>query len=309
MGVSIRCASSRRKDFLVIIVTGATGVLNGSTVEHLLDRVPPSAIGVSVRDPRRAQHLADQGIHVRQGSYDAPDALRDSFAGAEQVLLVSSSDLGAEVVAQHRAAIDAAVDAGARRILYTSAHGAGFGTPYPPLAIHAATELHLAASGVEWIALRNGFYGDLDQLLGPWRKTGVIAKPADGPFSWVDRRDAAEAAASILTSDAQPEGPVDLTLPTPITLADFASAASDLSGRPVERIVVEDEEWIAGEIAHGVPEQAARFTLSMFQATRSGHFSHPDPALSRLLGREPRSMAAQLADQDSRGGVVFGGLR
>lgn len=286
----------------MIIVTGATGVLNGATVEHLLERVSPGDIGVSVRDPRRARHLADRGVRVRQGSYDAPDALRESFADAEQVLLVSSSDLSADVVAQHRAAIDAAVDAGAKRILYTSTHGAGFDTPYPPLAIHAATEQHLATSGVEWTALRNGFYGDLGQLLGPWQETGVIAKPADGPFSWVDRRDAAEAAAAILTSDAQPDGPVDLTLTSPITLDDFAAAASDLSGRPIERLVVDDEDWIAGEMANGVPEQVARFTLSMFQATRSGHFSHPDPTLSRLLGRAPRGPAAQLADQDAARG-------
>lgn len=281
----------------MIIVTGATGALNGATVEHLLTRIPRTEIGVSVRDPRRAQHLAARGIRVQQGSYDDPDALRDSFADADQVLLVSSSDRAADVIAQHRNAIDAAVDAGAKRILYTSAHGTGFDTPYPPLAVHAAAEAHLAASGVAWTALRNGFYGDLGQLLGPWQETGVISMPADGPFSWVDRRDAAEAAAAILTSDAPPEGPVDLTLSSPITLADFASAASALTGRRIRRIVVGDEEWITGEKDKGVPEQVARFTLSMFRATRGGHFARPDGTLARLLGREPRGIADQLWDQ------------
>lgn len=281
----------------MIIVTGATGALNGATVEHLLQRVPPARIGVSVRDPERAKHLADRGVRVRQGSYDDPAALRRSFAGAEQVLLVSSNDLAADVVAQHRTAIDAAADAGAQRILYTSAHGAGFHTPYPPLAIHAATEAHLAASGVAWTALRNGFYGDLDQLLGPWLESGVIAKPADGPFSWVDRRDAAEAAATILTGDTPFDGPVDLTLPAPVTLADFAAVASDHTGRRIDRVVIDDEEWIAGEMANGTPEAIARFTLSMFQATRTGHFAQSDPALSQLLGREPRSAADQIADR------------
>ncbi|GGU43729.1 NAD(P)H-binding protein [Nocardioides albus] len=283
----------------MIIVTGATGTLNGATVEHLLERVPPSHIGVSVRAPERARPLADRGFRVRRGSYDDPAAIRHSFADAEQVLLVSSNDITADVVAQHRTAIDAAVAAGARRILYTSAHGTGFDTPYPPLAIHAATEEHLAASGVAWTALRNGFYGDLGQLLGPWQSTGTIAKPADGPFSWVDRRDAAEAAAAILTSDSGFDGPVDLVLPSPVTLADFASAASDLTGRPVDRVVVDDEQWVADEIANGVPEAVARFTLSMFQATRDGHFAGSDPTLTRLLGRQPRSVAAQLADQIS----------
>lgn len=97
----------------MIIVTGATGALNGATVDHLLERVEPATIGVSVRDPERARHLADRGIRVRRGSYDDPAALRHSFADAEQVLLVSSSDLDADVVNQHRTAIEAATEAGA----------------------------------------------------------------------------------------------------------------------------------------------------------------------------------------------------
>lgn len=186
------------------------------------------------------------------------------------------------------------------RILYTSTAGAGLDTPYRPLAIHAATEAYLADSGVAWTALRNGFYGDLDQLLGPWQSTGLITKPADGPFSWVDRRDATEAAAAVLTGEATFDGPVDLTPQPPVTLTDFAAAASELTGRHIERVIVEDETWVADEVAHGVPEPVARFTLSMLQATRSGYFTHSDPTLAQLLGREPRSIADQLAELVSR---------
>ncbi|MGO3327196.1 SDR family oxidoreductase [Gordonia sp. (in: high G+C Gram-positive bacteria)] len=282
----------------MIIVTGATGTLNGATVEHLLKRIPPHRIGVSVRDPARATHLADRGVRVRQGSYDDPTALRHSFADADQVLLVSSSDLTADVVAQHRRAIDAAVDAGAQRILYTSAHGAAFDTPYPPLAIHAATEQHLSESGVAWTSLRNGFYGDPAQLLGAWQDTGVIAMPADGPFSWIDRSDAAEAAAAVITADDPHEGPIELTLPEPVTLADFAASVSELSGRHIDRVVVDDETWVAEATSSGMPETVARFTLSMFQATRSGYFSGSEPTLTRLLGRRPRSITDQLKDLD-----------
>ena len=284
----------------MIIITGATGTLNGATVDHLLKRLPSHRLGVSVRDPARATHLADRGVRVRQATYDDPPALRHSFAEAEQVLLVSSSDLTADVVAQHRRAIDAAVDAGVQRILYTSTHGAAFDTPYPPLAIHAATEQHLSESGVAWTSLRNGFYGDPAQLLGAWHETGAIAMPADGPFSWVDRRDAAEAAAVILTADQPFDGPIDLTLTEPVTLADFAASASDITGRQIDRVVVDDETWVAEATMSGVPEAVARFTLSMFQATRSGYFSGSDPTLTRLLGRAPRSITEQLKDLDVR---------
>lgn len=283
----------------MIVVTGATGTLNGLTVDHLLQRIPAEQIGVSVRDPSRADHLARRGVRVRRGSYEDPEALRHSFAGAEKVLLVSSSDISADVVAQHRRAIDAAVTAGAERILYTSTSGSGFDTPYPPLAIHAATEEHLAASGVPWTALRNGFFGDLAQLLGPWQSTGTISKPSDGPFPWVDRRDAAEAAATVLTGGTEFDGPVDLIPSSPVTLADFAAAASDLTGRPIRRDIVDDETWVAAEVAAGTPEPAARFTLSMFRATRGDHFTHTDVTLTRLLGRAPRGVDELLREQIS----------
>ena len=34
----------------MIVITGATGALNGATVEHLLKRIPADQIAVSVRD-------------------------------------------------------------------------------------------------------------------------------------------------------------------------------------------------------------------------------------------------------------------
>jgi uncharacterized protein YbjT (DUF2867 family) len=122
-----------------------------------------------------------------------------SFEDAEQVLLVSSSDPAADQVSLHRVGVETAVTAGARRILYTSHQGAGLDSPFRPARVHAATEELLADSGVAWTSLRNGFYADtLDWLLGPWRETGIIAAPADGPVSWTDRGDEAEAAAVIL---------------------------------------------------------------------------------------------------------------
>src|SRR6478736_2903738 len=46
---------------IMIIVTGATGALNGATVDHLLERLPASEITVVARDPAQAQHFADRG--------------------------------------------------------------------------------------------------------------------------------------------------------------------------------------------------------------------------------------------------------
>src|ERR1700742_1780172 len=116
----------------MIVITGATGVLNGATVAHLLELVPADQIGVSVRDVAKAQSLADRGVRVRRGAYDDPAALLNAFEEADQVLLVSSNDPGGDPVSLHRVAIETAVKAGARRILYTSHQHIGADSPFRP---------------------------------------------------------------------------------------------------------------------------------------------------------------------------------
>jgi uncharacterized protein YbjT (DUF2867 family) len=280
----------------MIIVTGATGALNGGTVEHLLTLVPADRIGVSVRDVAKAQRFAERGVRVRRGSYDDPAALLDSFEGAEQVLLVSSNDPGGDQLPLHRAGIEAAVKAGAGRVLYTSHQHVGLDSPFGPARIHAATESLLSGSGVAWTSLRNGFYAhSLDWLLGPWRETGVIAAPADGPVSWTDRGDEAEAAAVILAGQRPFDGPVTLTADAAVTFDDIAGLASELTGGDIRRVVVDDEEWVAGRVAHGSPEPLARMLLGFFQAARQGGFAGVDPLLGDLLGRAPRTVRELLA--------------
>jgi NAD(P)H dehydrogenase (quinone) len=282
----------------MIVITGATGALNGATVEHLLKRIPASQLGVSVRDPAKAQHLSDRGVRVRRGSYEDPAALLDSFEGADQVLLVSSNDPAADGVALHRVGIETAVAAGVGRILYTSHQHTGPGSPFFPARDHAATEAILADSGVAWTSLRNGFYAhSLDWLLGPWRETSAIATPADGPVSWTDRDDEAEAAAVILAGERRFDGPLTLTASAAPTFADIAEIASELTGRDVRRVVLEDEEWVAGQVAHGRPEGMARFLLGFYQAAREGRFADTGPLLADLLGREPRTVSDLLAER------------
>jgi uncharacterized protein YbjT (DUF2867 family) len=281
----------------MIVITGATGALNGGTVDHLLERVPAAQVIVAVRDPAKAGRFTDHGVGVRHGDYDDPESLPRAFDGADQVLMVSSNDPGADAVALHRTAIEAAVAAGVGRILYTSHQGAALDSPFKPARDHAATERLLADSGVAWTSLRNGFYAhSLQWLLGPWRETGVIALPADGPVSWTAREDAAQAAAVILASDGAYDGPTTLTANAAPTFADLAAIASELTGRTVGFTLQDEDEWVAAALAAGQPEPMVRFVLGMYQAAQGGYFAGVDPLLASLLGREPRTARDVLAE-------------
>ena len=275
----------------MIIVTGANGQLGRAIVEKLVERVSASQVGASVRDPAKASDLAALGVLVRQGDFDDLASLIHAFEGAAQVLIVSSNAAayGGDPLAQHRAAIEAAREVGATRIVYTSHMGASHASLFPPMRDHMATEDMLRQSGLAWTALRNGFYASSGLfLMGNALKTGVIEAPADGKVSWTAHADLAEAAAIILADDGRYEGPTPpLTGSQALALADLAALASELQAQPVRRQIISDEDLRAKMVARGLPERVAEISLGLYRASREGEFAAVDLALARLLGRSP----------------------
>jgi NAD(P)H dehydrogenase (quinone) len=287
----------------MIIVTGASGQLGRAIVQKLVQRVPARQVGASVRDPEKASDLAALGVRVRRGDFTDPASLSDAFEGASQVLIVSSNAAasGGDPLAQHRAAIEAARAAGARRIVYTSHMAASRDSLFPPMRDHAATEEMLSQSGLAWTALRNGFYASSGLfLMGDALKTGVIEAPADGKVSWTAHADLAEAAAILLANEGQYEGQTPpLTGSQALDLADFAAIASDLQALPVRRELLSDTDFQAKMAARGLPARVADISLGLYRASRQGEFAAVDPALERLLGRSPISVRDLIAEKIS----------
>ncbi|TDD60564.1 SDR family NAD(P)-dependent oxidoreductase [Kribbella antibiotica] len=279
----------------MIIVTGATGRLGKAVVGRLVERMPAAELGVSVRDPEQAAEFAARGIRVRRADFDDPSALEHAFEGASQVLIVS----GPADPAPHQAAIEAAQKAGAERILYTSHMGANLDSLFLATRGHAATEQHLAESGVPFTALRNGFYASTTAWhLRTALATGELRVPADGPVSWTAHPDLADAAVIALTDPDRLQGTTPaLTGPEALDLADAAAIASELTGKKIVRVVIDDEDWRQQALARGLPSFVVDLTLGIFQASRRGEFAAVDPALGEILGRRPTDLRAVLKSE------------
>jgi NAD(P)H dehydrogenase (quinone) len=278
-----------------IVVTGANGRLGRGIVERLLERVPASRVGVSVRDAAAAEALTARGVRVRAGDYDDPGSLASAFAGAAQVLIVSVDALGEVAVGRHRRAIEAARAAGARRVLYTSHQHCEAGSPFAAAPDHAATEASLA--GAPYTSLRNGFYASTTlHLLGQAAETGRLVAPEDGPVSWTVVADLAEAAAIVLADEGRFDGPTPpLTAGEALDLEAVTAIASEVLGREIERVVVSDRAYVTGLVEHGVPGEQAELFLGLFEAARAGAFDVVDPCLGQLLGRPPVALRDFLA--------------
>src|SRR4051812_27302673 len=103
----------------LILVAGATGRLGGRVARRL------AAAGATqrllVRDPSRAPDLP--GAQVAVAEYGDPSAVREALHGVDVVFMVSAAETP-DRVARHLAFVDAAVDAGAAPLVYTSFVGA-----------------------------------------------------------------------------------------------------------------------------------------------------------------------------------------
>ena len=282
----------------MIVVTGAGGRLGGAVLADLLERLPADQIGVSTTRPDELTAAAGRGVRVRYGSYDEPASLREAFAGADRVLLVSAPRHGAAAVDAHRVAIEAARDAGVGRIFYTSHVGADALSPFPPAVTHATTEVLLRDSGIPFTALRNGFYADTPlRLLRTAAATGELRVPTDAPVSWSAHRDLAPAIAALLVDQDLEETTVNLTAGEALDYAELAEVAASVLDRPIRHVVLDDDAYAAELTAAGVPEFGITMMLGIFRASRQRRLGIVDPALAGLIGRPATSLATLLAEK------------
>jgi len=268
-----------------IAVTGATGGLGGRVARVLAERGIPQRL--LVREVSRAPDLAGARV-VQFGGYDDPDGLRRALDGIETLFLVSAAEDPARVLL-HRKAIDAAVAAGVRRIVYTSFVGAAPDATFTFARDHFHTEEHIKESGVAWTFLRHNLYIDFIPLLCP--AEGVIRGPADeGRVAAVARDDIAEVAAAVLTGEGHDGETYDITGIEAFTLAEAASELSRVTGR---RIVFEDEtveQAFASRRASGEPDYVVEGWVTTYTAIAAGDLEAVSDCVERFCDREPQRL-------------------
>lgn len=279
-----------------VLVTGATGTVGRHLVPLLRRRGVP--VRAYVRDRGKAIDVLGPDVDLAVGDLGDRASLDAAMAGVDQVFLACANH--PRQAAWETSAIDAATDAGVRRVVKLSARGAAIGSPVAFGDAHGRVEEHMRHRGVAHVVLRPGFY--LTNLLGAADdvRQGVLALPAAGAqIAMIDPRDIAEVAAAVLTGSGHDGRTYELTGPEAVTGDDVARELSTLLGRRIDFVAVLDEAATARLIADGVPEWLATTTVAVFGQLRQGVQSEARDVVHALTGREPRSVADFLADHAS----------
>ena len=267
------------------VITGASGHLGRLIVEQLIAAgTPPEQIVATGRDTGKLADLARSGVTVRRADFADPSTLDEAFAGAEAMVLVSTTTVG-ERFDNARNAIDAARRAGVSRIVYTSLVNASSAQMMLADA-HRRTEDYLRESGSPFVILRNGWYLEnyTDQLPMITRYHMLPGSARDGLVSAAGRRDLAAAAVAVLTQDGHLGATYELG-GSPFTLTELAATISDVLGIHIAYQDMSVADYTAALTAAGLPPQMAAAVADADAGLARGELFTAGDDLVKLIGR------------------------
>ncbi len=274
-------------------VSGASGHLGRAVISELLQRAGGHEVVAITRTPETVSGPA-QG---RFGDYNQPESLAKAYAGLDRLLIITTVDAEpGKRGAQNVAAIDAAVQAGVRHIVFMSAVGTRQEDEPARGASYWRGEQHLIATAPAWTILRMNFYAEAFVLLAQQALAqGVLAGLAENRAAFVARGDVAAAAAGILTGHGHAGAIYNATGPELLSGAQRAGLIAEIAGRPVAFRVITEEQLRAALAKAGLPPGAVDIVTSVQASFAAGAFDILTGDVERLGGRPPRPLRDVLA--------------
>jgi NAD(P)H dehydrogenase (quinone) len=279
-----------------IVVTGATGHLGHLAVEALLERgVPAVEITATVRNIDALADLATRGVTIRHANYSDPVSLKNAFADADRILLVSSSEVG-QRVPQHRNVVDVVREIGVSLLAYTSIPNAEHNQVLLA-AEHKATEGYIRDSGLPYVFLRNCWYIEnyTAQLPAVLQYGVVLGAAGEGRVSAAPRADYAAAAAVVLTEDGHAGRIYELGGDDAFTMTEYAAEVSRQVGKPIAYHDLPVQEYADTLAKFGVPEPMAGVLADADAGVARGELLVTTGDLSHLIGCPTTALSTAIA--------------
>ena len=237
-----------------------------------------------------ADHDADlPGMEVVEASYREPASMRRALGGVHTFFMIPVHE-APDRVQQHVSAVDAAVAAGVKRIVYSSFVGAARDATFTFARDHWHTEEHIRDSGLDFAFLRGNVYMDvLSLILG---SDGVIRGPAgDGRVAAVARDDMADAAVSVLLGEGHGGVTYGVSGPESISMRRVAEAFSRAAGRSIAYHAETVEEAYEARAHYGAPDWEVEGWVSSLVGVAGGEMDVVSDAVLSLTGHAPMTLS------------------
>jgi uncharacterized protein YbjT (DUF2867 family) len=273
-----------------ILIVGATGNVGAELVKQFA--ASGKRVRALVRDENRTasiKHLAEPVF----GDLLTPASLELAFKNVERVFVLAPP-VGEAEETMERNAFSAAVEAGAKRIVYLSSYAATFGGGYPYI-VHAANEKVLASLNVDWTVLRPTRFMPYTPFV--WNsifQRGLLLEQAgDGAMTTIDPADIAAVGILALTTDGHEGQKYELTSEDSFSTRQLGETLSKVLNKRLTVFDGSTEELRATLVENGAPGEYAATMSHYFETVADGRWKVTD-----TVGQSAWPEAAKLRAMD-----------
>ena len=185
--------------------------------------------------------------------------------------------------------VDAAKAHGVQKIVLMTAMGANADENAPM----RKAEVHLETSGLAYNIIRpNWFMQNFNTYwLQGIQTAGQIFLPVGaGKGSFIDARDIATVAASLLTTDTFANRDFDLTGPRALDHAEVAAIMTQVVGKTIGFTDITSEAMRQRLLGAGMPKDYAEFLVLILSYFKAGYAERTTDAVQQITGQAPRTL-------------------
>lgn len=271
---------------MATLLTGATGNVGAPLLEALRGRPGLRAL---VRADEGDGRVRAAGAQPVPGDLADGDSLRRALDGVERLLLLTPF---VEAQAEfERNAVAAAKRAGVRHVVKLQALPNDDGSDLAVMRGHRAGVAALKEAGLPYTLVRASAY--MTNLLGQAQPLagGQLFFPY-GParVAWLDPGDVAAVLADVLSADAPPREPVDVTCPAALSFDELAEAIGHGLKAEVRAVDVPASAWEDSLVEAGLSRFYAHALAELFAWQQSVSPEAVTDTVQRLTGRAPRTV-------------------
>lgn len=266
-----------------VLVTGATGTVGAELVKNLSAR--GVAVRAAVHSAAKAEKVRGPNVETVEMDLARPESVDAAFKGVDKAFLLTPGAQNMVELGQRM--VDAAKKGGVKHIVRLSGFGADVEPGIQFGQWHRAVERHIEASGIAYTILRpNNFMQNF--IVNYPAAGGVYYLPlGDGKISYIDVRDIAAVAATVLTATGHEGKAYTLTGGEAISVSEVAQAISAATGKTFSYVNVPEEAARNAMKEHHVPDWMASALMELHAIGKAGYAAHISPDVEKITGGAP----------------------
>ena len=239
-----------------ILLNGVDGNLGSRAAKTFLERWPHEDLIFTAPTEKGLEKYREMGIETRVADFNNEN-LAKAFAGADTMVLISMPFVGPKRRTAQKTALDAAVKAGVKRLVYTSIVGAGEkDIDTYEVNDHVWFEAYVKEQSIHYVFLRDSQYAEamVSNYVNAYENTNnVLANNmGDGKMAFISRDDCALAAACAAMSDRE-DCVININGAELLSIGEYIAIANEVTGHDVKYVEISDQEQYDFFDSIGVP--------------------------------------------------------